>query len=226
MPGRLLGSIKRNLVTGLITVIPLWVTWVVLELVFNQLSRLGRPWVRALARRIDDDWPQLAEWLLEPALQNVAGVVVILILLYLLGLLANRVVGREIVAALERAFYRIPLVETVYGAVKKLVAALQQQPEGVQRVVLIAFPSPEMRTVGLVTKTFVDDASGLELAAVYVPTTPNPTSGYLEIVPVRDLVSTEWSIEEAMNFIMSGGAVAPGRIRFQNASAGEPPEQA
>ena len=211
-----MGNIKRNLVTGVLTVIPLWVTWFVLELVFNQLSRLGRPWVRALARNVQDDSPQLARWLLEPAFQNVAGVAVILVLLYGLGWAANRVVGRQLVAVMERAVERIPLVQTVYGAVKKLVGALQKQPEGVQRVVLIGFPTPEMRTVGLVTRTFVDAASGVELAAVYVPTTPNPTSGYLEIVPVEDLVSTEWTIEEAMNFIMSGGAVAPETIRFSN----------
>jgi uncharacterized membrane protein len=68
--------------------------------------------------------------------------------------------------------------------------------------------------VGLVTRTLVDDATGRELAAVYVPTTPNPTSGYLEIVPLERVTSTDWSIDEAMNFIISGGAVAPGTIPY------------
>jgi len=81
--------------------------------------------------------------------------------------------------------------------------------------VLIAFPSPEMKTVGFVTKIMKDQASGKELAAVYVPTTPNPTSGYLEIVPIENLISTDWTVEEAMTFIISGGAIAPDSIPYE-----------
>jgi uncharacterized membrane protein len=87
-------------------------------------------------------------------------------------------------------------------------------------VVLIEFPSPEMKTVGFVTRTMQDKSSGKQLAAVYVPTTPNPTSGYLEIVPVDKLVSTEWTIDEAMNFIISGGAVAPDNVPYTKGVTG------
>ena len=86
-----------------------------------------------------------------------------------------------------------------------------------QRVVLIPFPSPEMKTVGFVTRTFRDEVSGQDLAAVYVPTTPNPTSGYLEIIPSELVIETDWSVDQAMTFIMSGGAVAPDRISFDGA---------
>ena len=93
--------------------------------------------------------------------------------------------------------------------------AFQRKPEGdLRRVVLIAFPHRDMKTVGFVTETFKDQDTERELAAVFVPTTPNPTSGYLEIVPAEDLVSLDWSIDEAMSFIISGGTVSPGRIRF------------
>jgi uncharacterized membrane protein len=85
---------------------------------------------------------------------------------------------------------------------------LQNKPTGTQRVVLIDFPSPELKTIGFVTRVFAD-ASGRELAAVYVPTTPNPTGGYLEVVPLDKLTATDWSVDQAMAFILSGGAVAP-----------------
>jgi uncharacterized membrane protein len=88
-------------------------------------------------------------------------------------------------------------------------------------VVLIEFPSPEMKTVGFVTRTMVDTNTGQELAAVYVPTTPNPTSGYLEIVPIEKLVSTSWSIDEAMSFIISGGAVAPDSVPYEGTKTPE-----
>ncbi|HID49054.1 MAG TPA: DUF502 domain-containing protein, partial [Chromatiales bacterium] len=72
----------------------------------------------------------------------------------------------------------------------------------------------DMRAVGFATKVMKDDNTGRELAAVYVPTTPNPTSGYMEIVPLEQLTPTDWSMDEAMTFILSAGAVAPDRISY------------
>jgi len=133
---------------------------------------------------------------------------------YCLGWVASRVIGRRVLNAMESLVERLPLIQTVYGSVKKLVSVLQTKPDNVERVVLIDFPHAGMKAVGLVTRTFTDTHSGRQLAAVYVPTTPNPTSGYLEIVPIEELVSTDWSIDEAMNFIISGGAIAPEEISF------------
>lgn len=206
--------IRRYLVSGILTLIPLWVTWLVVEFVFVQLSKLGLPSVRALASRIDADAPTLAQWLLHPWFQKFLAVLVTLLVLYLLGLLVNQVLGRRLVLWLESIVARVPGIQIVYGAVKQLIGSLQQKPDGVQRVVLIDFPSPELRAVGFVTKTFTDTVSGRELAAVYVPTTPNPTSGYLEIVHVDRLVPTDWTMDQAMNFIISGGAVAPDNVTF------------
>ncbi|MFZ2087269.1 MAG: DUF502 domain-containing protein, partial [Desulfobaccales bacterium] len=113
---------------------------------------------------------------------------------------------------------RIPLVNTIYSSVQQFLSVLQTKPNGVHRVVLIDFPSPEMKTVGFVTRTLVDADTGRNLAAVYVPTTPNPTSGYLEIVPVEKLISTTWTMDEAMTFIISGGAVAPPQMNYDKSA--------
>ncbi len=207
-------NIRRYLVSGVITVIPLWVTWWVFDLVVRQLSRLGRPWARVLSGNIREDSPALAQWILEPWFQNVLAVLITLVGLYVLGWAVTRVLGRRILNAFESLLSRLPFVQTVYGAIRKMVVALQQKPTDVQRVVLVEFPSRDMKAVGLVTRTLEDSENGRKLAAVYVPTTPNPTSGYLEIVPVERLVSTDWTIDEAMNFIVSGGAVAPEDIRY------------
>ncbi|MEW8293044.1 MAG: DUF502 domain-containing protein [Candidatus Thiodiazotropha sp.] len=206
--------IQRYLISGIITLIPLWVTWLVFKYVFNQLSKLGTPWVKILSRSIQNEYPSVAQWLLEPWFQNTLAVLLMLVGLYLVGLLASRVIGRRILNIFESTVQRLPVIQNVYGLVKKLISALEQKPENVQQVVLIEFPSPEMKTVGFVTRTMVDHNSGQELAAVYVPTTPNPTSGYLEIVPIEKLVSTNWSMDEAMNFIISGGAVAPETVPY------------
>jgi len=91
---------------------------------------------------------------------------------------------------------------------------MRTPPVSGQRVVLISFPTPEMKAVGFVTKVMRDETTGRELAAVYVPTSPNPTSGYIEIVPLEDVVQTDWTMEEAMSFVMTGGANAPDRVRY------------
>lgn len=209
--------IRRYLISGVLTLIPLWVTWLVVSFVFRQLSRIGLPWVRVLAGRIDEDAPVVAQLLLQPWFQSLLAVLLTLFSIYLLGLLVSQVVGRRLMMTFESIVARVPGIQAIYGSVKKLIGALQRKPDGVQRVVLIEFPSPQMRAVGLVTRTFTDPVSGVELAAVYVPTTPNPTNGFVEIVPVEKLVPTTWSMDEAMNFIVSGGTAGPERVPFDRA---------
>lgn len=208
--------VRRNLITGVLIMIPLWITWLVFSFLFNQLSRFGRPWVRGLSHALESLSPTMAEWLLTPWFQSLLAVSITLLLLYLLGWITTRVVGRHLLALLESFIERIPLVQVVYGGAKKLIAALQQKPEQVQRVVLIEFPTPEMRAIGFVTQLLTDQKTGRKLAAVYVPTTPNPTSGYIEIVPLERVVNTDWSLDEAMSFIISGGTISPGGINYSN----------
>jgi uncharacterized membrane protein len=211
---------RRYLASGILTIVPLWVTWVVFDFVLGQLSQFGRPWVTGISNKVRGQHRVLADLLLDPRLHNALAVLLTLVGLYLLGWAVNRVLGRRILDALESLLARVPLITTVYGGAKKLVSALQREPSGVRRVVLIEFPQRDMKAVGLVTRTFQDARTGRALAAVYVPTTPNPTSGYVEIVPVERLTSTDWTIDEAMNFIISGGAVAPEHIRYDNRAGG------
>ncbi|MFW6162058.1 MAG: DUF502 domain-containing protein [Planctomycetota bacterium] len=206
--------LRRYLVAGLLAAIPLWVTWLIVSFLVRVLRDAGRPLVRALERALRPSWPHLADGLTGPAGQTVAAVVLVFALLVGLGWLTTMVLGRRLLKLVDDLIERVPMVQAIYGAAKKLLAAFQQKPDKVQRVVLVDFPSPEMKAVGLVTRTLVDADTGRELAAVYVPTTPNPTSGYLEIVPLDKVVSTTMTFEEAMTFIVSGGAVAPERMNY------------
>ena len=207
-------NFKRNFIGGLITIIPLGVTWWLFDFIFNQLSKFGKPVVNALSLEFRDDVPTLSRLLLEPWFDDLLAVVVIVLGLYGLGWITTRVIGKQILRALESVLERLPLVQSVYSSIKKLIGVLQTKPENIERVVLINFPHSRMKAVGLVTRTLVDSHTGQELAAVYVPTTPNPTGGYLEVVPVDDLVSTDWTMDEAINFIISGGAIAPDEVPF------------
>ena len=125
--------------------------------------------------------------------------------------------GQKLLAWTGALIQRIPLASIIYDSARKLLDILQTKPGSTQRVVLIDFPHREMKSVGLVTRVIRETGTGRELAAVYVPTTPNPTSGYLEIVPVELLTPTDWSVDQAMSFIISGGAVAPDTVPFTRA---------
>lgn len=213
----------RYLLIGFFTVAPLWVTWLVLDFLFSLLAGTGAPFLRGAARLLRPLSETLADWLLDPTVQYVLAAAFTLVGLYAVGLLTSVVLGRRLIAWLERLLVRLPLVQTIYGATKRFLETVQKPPVAGQRVVLIAFPSPEMKAVGLVTRVMTDPATGRELAAVYVPTSPNPTSGYIEIVPLEDVVPTDWSMEEAMTFVMTGGTNAPDRLRFDRPTSGDAP---
>ena len=205
--------LQRHLITGVITVIPIWITWAAFQFIGRQLAELGAPLVDKILFTITPDAPGIVNFLSSTWFKPTLAMLMILFSLVALGWLVTLVIGRQIIAVFDRIIARVPLVHSVYGSIKTLIGALQTKPDGTQRVVLVNFPSDSMKTVGLVTRV-MRDPSGRPLAAVYIPTTPNPTSGYLEIVPVADLVPLDWSIEEAMSFIISGGAVAPETIDY------------
>jgi uncharacterized membrane protein len=206
--------VGRTILIGFFTVAPLWVTWLVFDFLLGILATLGAPLLRATARMVMPFSATLANWLLDSGLQKLVAVLLTLGALYGIGLLASLMLGRKLIAVMESLMARLPLVQTIYGGTKRFLQTLRKPPVTGQRVVLISFPTPEMKAVGFVTKIMHEETSGRELAVVYVPTSPNPTSGYIEIVPLSDVVQTDWTIEEAMSFVMTGGTSAPDRIRF------------
>lgn len=206
----------RYVLIGFFTVAPLWVTWLVLDFAFSLLAKAGGPFLKALARLVAPLSSTLSEWLLNPGVHYVLAVLFTIAGLYAVGLMASLVLGKRLIAYAEGLLSRLPLVQTIYGATKRFLLTLSQPPATGQRVVLISFPSPDMKAVGFVTKVMRDAGSGRELAAVYVPTSPNPTSGYIEIVPLDQVVQTDWTVEEAMAFVMTGGTNSPDSVRYDN----------
>lgn len=200
--------LQRYLITGILTVVPLWITFIVFRFVASLLAQFGTPLIGTVFGWLGAWFPGLRGLLGETWLITVLSFVATLLILYLIGLVANRVIGQRLFAAFDAMMERIPLVHSIYGGTKKLMALLQNKPNGTQRVVLIEFPSAGLKSIGFVTRVF-EDADGRQLASVYVPTTPNPTGGYLEIVPVEHLIATDWSVDQAMAFVLSVGAVAP-----------------
>ncbi|MFO1129232.1 MAG: DUF502 domain-containing protein [Rhodospirillales bacterium] len=202
--------------SGILTIIPIWVSWAIFDFIWRQLSQVGLPWLRLLANglRADPTTTVVADILTTPWVEKALAAVLTIVVLYLIGWGATRVIGARLIALFDRLILRVPLIGYVYGAVHKLVTLLREKPEGAQRVVVIDFPHPQLKAIGLLMRTMTDVNTGARIATVYVPTAPNPTSGYLELVPVERLVTTDWTVDEAMNFIMTMGAVAPDTVQF------------
>lgn len=206
--------LRTLFVTGLLTLLPIWLTWVVIKFVFGLLSDASRPLIQPGLQHAAASNPATFGWLAAPWVSTLIALVATLGVIVLSGWLARRVVGQSALRAFERLIARVPLASVVYGSARQLLDILQTKPDGTQRVVLIDFPHTEMKSIGFVTRVLKEQGTGRELAAVYVPTTPNPTSGYLEIVPVEKITPTDWTVDQAMSFIISGGAVSPESIPF------------
>jgi uncharacterized membrane protein len=166
---------RRNVLAGLLTIVPLWITGLG-HVVRARPDHSGRAPARphpgrALRPHSDD----LADLLVRGWFQSLLAVAIVVVLLFTIGAATNAVLGRRLLRFVDRLMKRVPLAKTVYGATRTLIDSVQGGPQGAQRVVLIEFPTPEMRAVGFVTATFRASDTDEELAAVYVPTTPNPT---------------------------------------------------
>ena len=205
--------------TGLLTLLPIWLVWIVFKFVFVLLSGLSTPVVAPVLAALAAAQPRALGWLVQGWVQFAIALAATLGFVLVVGALARWVIGQRLLKGFEALIDRIPLARTVYGSARKLLDLLQTRPDGTQRVVLIDFPHRDMKSVGFVTRVLKDERTGEDLAAVYVPTTPNPTSGYLEIVPVAQLTPTTWTVDEAMAFIISGGAVSPERVPFSQAGS-------
>ncbi|UIJ73939.1 DUF502 domain-containing protein [Aurantimonas sp. HBX-1] len=213
-------SVKRNIIAGILTLIPVVVTIWILNLVITTLIGFGRPMVLGLAFWAQSYSPPVANLLRADVFQSVLALALVLVGLYVLGALTQAVLGRKVISLVNRTIERLPFVRSLYSSVRRMLEVFQSTETSMQRVVLIRFPNPGMRTLGFVTRTFADagDPERL-LAAVYVPTAPNPTSGFIEIVPVDDLTYVDWTADEAMQFVVSAGATAPERVPFSGTGA-------
>jgi uncharacterized membrane protein len=207
-------KLKKYLTAGILTAIPLWVTWLVVRFLLGIAIDVTGPFVARIVTLMPNSAPYFKSVLTSITTQYVFSILLLLFALCCLGWLTTRLVGRRLVKAVDKLVQRLPLVGKVYWGTKQVVEAFQVKPGKSQQVVLIEYPHPGMKTVGLVTKSLKDTATGASLLAVYVPTTPNPTSGFLEIVPADKVVPVSLSVNDAIAFIVSGGSVGPSEIAF------------
>ena len=124
------------------------------------------------------------------------------------------VIGRQAFGLFESLLERLPFVAKVYSSVRQLIDSMLAKKDTNQRVVLVDFPIAGQKSIGFLTRTLVDSNTGEELAAVLLPNAINPTSAFLQLLPLSRVTLTDLTMEQAMSMLMTGGAVAPERIAF------------
>ncbi|MBL24284.1 MAG: hypothetical protein CMM48_10360 [Rhodospirillaceae bacterium] len=141
------------------------------------------------------------------------GVVVLLIAITLIGALTAGFIGRFVIKTGENLLARMPVIRSVYGSVKQILeTVLQQQSQAFRQAVLVEYPRRGIWAVGFITGETEGEVQNLtneEVTNVFLPTTPNPTSGFLLFVPREDLVVLDMTVEEAVKMVISGGIVTP-----------------
>jgi uncharacterized membrane protein len=212
---RCLRSLQRNILAGIITIGPLFVTYLIFSFLLGSLAKAGLPVVLMFA----DIFPVV--WLSDPWLQSVLAVLLTLAVLYVVGRVTSLVVGRQAFNLFEAILDRLPFVAKVYGSVRQLLDTMMAKKETSQRVVLVDFPIHGQKSLGFLTRTLTDSTSGELLAAVLMPNAINPTSAFLQILPIDRVTETDLTMEQAMSMLMTGGAVSPETIRFTKAELPE-----
>jgi uncharacterized membrane protein len=206
-----MAHVRGKIGRGLILVLPALITLWLLGLLFRIINENVTPRILAVLDWAEVPWLDL--WPARVAVP-VIGVVLTAALIYLIGLLAGNLVGRRVLTAFERVVLRIPLVKGVYGAARQLLDAFSLTgARTFSKVVLVEYPRRGLWTVGFVTRERVhgEDGSGPLPATVpvFLPTTPNPTSGWMILVERDELLILDMSIEEAVKLVVSGGIVGP-----------------
>lgn len=197
--------LKRTIFAGLLAVVPLVLTISILKFLFNFLDGITSP----LLKSVNINIPGL-------------GLVLTLILIYGLGLIVTNVVGKRLFAWGEKLVTSIPLIKPIYSTIKQITSAFSgANVKSFKEVIFIQYPKNETWTLAFVTGNSVNK-DGVEHCHLFVPTTPNPTSGVYIILPKNKTIPSGMTVEEGLKSIISGGVLAPKENPLPSQDGDEP----
>ncbi len=197
-----MSALRRYIVAGLLIWVPLGVTFLVIKLLIDLMDRT----------LVLIPAPYRPENLLGFKIPGL-GVALTVLVVIVTGMIFANLFGRKLVRIWEVILARIPLVRSIYSSVKQITQTLfSAKGKSFRKVVLVEYPRRDLWTLAFVTGPAVpifEDITGESLVNIYVPTTPNPTSGFFLMVPKKDIVELEMSVEAGLKMILSTGVVIP-----------------
>ncbi len=202
------GHFKRYFITGLLVITPIWGTYLVLSTLLSFLEGFLGNFLKGIGRYYI------------PGM----GIITLIALIFLVGVLATNFIGKKVMNMWERAMNKVPLVRSVYTVFKHIVDTLSLQgKEQFNRVVLIEFPRDGVYAIGFVTGVTRGEVQNLTketVVNVFIPTTPNPTTGYFVFVPENRVIPMTMSVEDGMKMIISGGLYTPPNLKEESKHRG------
>lgn len=190
-------NIRNRIISGIIVIIPVGVTLFFLRILYNFLSSNVIPFLKLVFHQLPD------------SILAVISLVVLLLILYGVGLIATHVVGRQVISYGEKILMYIPLVKSIYTTSKQLMETFAStNGQAFKSVVFVEYPRPGLKSLAFVTGTLTT-STGYEYSKVFIPTSPNPTSGFLIFVLTSEIQETGLSLEDGMKAVVSAGILTP-----------------
>lgn len=184
---------KKLFITGLFVLIPIALTVSIIFWLFNSIDSIFR---------------NPLEILFGIPLVGV-GFVLTIALIFATGIIASNYLGKKLIERTETALRKIPIVNTVYISIKQMMDTIcNDQKKAFKSVVLVRYPSKDIFAIGFITSDAANEASeksGKTMKSVFIPTTPNPTSGMLVMLPIEDITHLDMPVDVAVKLIVSGG---------------------
>ena len=201
-------KLQKYLITGIMSIIPIALTYWIIKNLFLFFSGPGGIIIGIIFPESLNSVYSIGNITIASPLQKILGFILTIIFLYVLGLVISNVLGKRLYKFFEFILNKIPIVNRVYKSIKQITGALSgSNSKAFQKVVLIEYPRKGLWTICMVTGETINN--GELYYNVFVPTTPNPTSGYLLFVKVSDTKKIDISVEEGLKIIVSGGMIAP-----------------
>ena len=201
---------RRKLIAGLLVVLPIFVTFFVIKFLFTVIGGILSPVVvRAVEALGFSPNSKIDEFVITSV-----AFVLTFVALYFIGVITTNFLGKFVISFFETIVNNVPIIKNVYTSSKKLVEIISlPTTQSFKRVVIVEYPRVGMKAFAFVTGG-IKTEDGAELTSIFIPTTPNPTSGFLIYLPEEDVSETNLNIEEGMKLIVSGGILVPGRMEL------------
>jgi uncharacterized membrane protein len=200
-------ALKANFFAGLAVLLPIFLTVILLWNLFLMVDGILSESIRLMLGNVVK-----LEFFQRHHIPGL-GFVAVVIMIFVAGAIARNFIGKRVITITERVMGRIPLANKIYGAINQIAKAiLSDKREVFQKPVLVEYPKKNMYSIGFFTQDTqgpVQESLPEDVISIFLPTTPNPTSGFLLFVPKSDVIALDLSVEEALKLVISGGAIIP-----------------
>lgn len=206
------GYLRNTLLLGILTTLPIVITYFFLSFIFKKVTGFLIPLIDFVTFKLGITLTIFAKQAL--------SLVVLIFLLFIVGIIAKNYFGKKIISFFEYLLVKIPLVKGIYSSIRQVVETFKiSGGTNFKKVVLLEYPMQNKYSMGFVTKEtseFLNNKINNESYNIFVPTTPNPTSGFILVVPKTEVIELDITVDEGIRFVISAGLISPEAAKKMN----------